>query len=315
MISIIVPVFNAEFFIEKCVLSVQKQSIPDWELLLVNDGSTDRSGEICEALAVSDRRIHVYHKENGGVSSARNLGIEKAKGAYIAFLDADDELLECACEIMLNVQAETNCDIVSGKTKNDTFPWNCKDDSFCWKGEEGIVNSLKDSPEGYSCWGKLYTREIIGETRFREDIRYNEDSLFVFQLMCKLPKFVGICNEVYVYNFNPASATQAAFSDNFLQIPQVADAKYEIICRNYPHLLMYAENAKLKSQMALLRILAARTNKERRILEKTLIKDICRNRRFYISGTSKDDQWMRIIVLRLYFLYKKLLHLKRRITQ
>lgn len=91
-ISIIIPIFNADAFLDQCISSVLDQTFDDFELILINDGSTDQSGEICEKFAASDSRIKLYHKENGGVSSARNLGIENSIGEWITFVDSDDYL-------------------------------------------------------------------------------------------------------------------------------------------------------------------------------------------------------------------------------
>ena len=94
MISIIIPVYNSEVTLRRCLDSVISQSISDWELILIDDGSTDKSGEICEEYASKDKRIKVFYKKNGGVSSARNVGLDNAKGEWIAFVDADDFVKE-----------------------------------------------------------------------------------------------------------------------------------------------------------------------------------------------------------------------------
>lgn len=90
MLSIIVPVYNVESYLSKCIKSVLSQSLSDYELLLIDDGSTDASGKICDEFGQDNSRIRVFHKKNGGVSSARNLGIEKANGEFVSFLDSDD---------------------------------------------------------------------------------------------------------------------------------------------------------------------------------------------------------------------------------
>lgn len=93
IISIIVPVYNGDKYLSRCVDSILNQTFQDWELLLVDDGSTDKSGEICDEYAIKDKRIKAFHKKNGGVSSARNYGIKHIEGEWIMFCDADDELM------------------------------------------------------------------------------------------------------------------------------------------------------------------------------------------------------------------------------
>ena len=106
MVSIIVPVYNAELTIRRCVDSICAQKFSDFELILINDGSTDLSGVICEKYAASDSRIIVIHKENGGVSSARNAGLKYAKGEWITFIDADDEVTPSYLENMISNGAD-----------------------------------------------------------------------------------------------------------------------------------------------------------------------------------------------------------------
>lgn len=94
IISIIIPVYNAEKTLSRCVNSILNQTFQDWELLLIDDGSTDRSGELCDEYASKDQRIKVFHKTNGGVSSARNIGLDYAKGEWITFIDSDDYIYD-----------------------------------------------------------------------------------------------------------------------------------------------------------------------------------------------------------------------------
>lgn len=100
LISIIVPVYNVELYLDKCIQSILAQSYPNFELLLIDDGSSDGSKEICDKYAKLDSRIRVFHRINGGVSSARNAGLEKAKGDWIAFIDADDWVFPNFCRIL-----------------------------------------------------------------------------------------------------------------------------------------------------------------------------------------------------------------------
>ena len=106
--SIITPVYNAEKYIEKCIESIQDQTFSNFELLLVNDGSSDNSGELCDSYAVKDSRIQVFHKRNGGVSSARNFALDKAKGKYIIFLDSDDYFTLNALDVCKDILLKTH---------------------------------------------------------------------------------------------------------------------------------------------------------------------------------------------------------------
>ena len=115
LVSVIVPVYKAEKWLHRCVDSILAQTMEDFELLLIDDGSPDRSGEICDEYAAKDSRVRVFHKENGGVSSARNLGLDNAQGEWISFVDADDILPEKALSDFLEF-ASCDVDIICGRS-------------------------------------------------------------------------------------------------------------------------------------------------------------------------------------------------------
>ena len=116
LVSIIIPVYNAESRLEQCVMSIKTQTYTNLEICLINDGSTDGSGALCDRLAAEDTRIKVFHKENGGVSTARNRGLDEATGEYVVFVDADDYLASNGIEKMVETIAARNCDIaIAGK--------------------------------------------------------------------------------------------------------------------------------------------------------------------------------------------------------
>src|SRR5690554_7275643 len=114
MISVIIPVYNSEKYLHKCIDSVLAQSYTNFELILVNDGSTDGSGKICDEYAEKDERVRVFHKDNGGVSSARNIGLKNSSGDYIIHADSDDLMLSGALESLYYEAKQSNSDIVIG---------------------------------------------------------------------------------------------------------------------------------------------------------------------------------------------------------
>lgn len=112
MVSCIIPVYNTEKYLPRCIESVLAQTFVDWEMLLIDDGSTDASGSICDEYAAKDERIRVFHKENGGISSARNLGLNYAQGEWIFFVDSDDSLPKTSLESLLSRSSDAN--IIAG---------------------------------------------------------------------------------------------------------------------------------------------------------------------------------------------------------
>lgn len=308
-ISVIVPVYNAEKYLDSCIRSVLQQTYPNWELILIDDGSKDESGSIADQYKQTEDRIRVIHQQNAGVSTARNQGLDMATGNYIAFLDADDELTTDCLKKLIETAIENHADIVAGKCSSDRKSTNPLSEITVWRGEEALKNALMDNPFTYSACAKLFRRECIGNTRFVPEIKINEDSFFIFQLVAKKPTFVGIEDEVYLYRENPNSASRAVFSDKFFDILRVADLKYKTIQKDFPNLIKLANNMQLKAKMNLLKLLALRTSIEYYKLERTLLAWVQENQGFYISAIDSDDKWMFILKNHLYFVYKVIKHL------
>lgn len=265
LVSIIVPIYNAEKYLDSCIQSVLRQTYTNWELILIDDGSTDKSGRIAEEYGFADERITVFHQKNLGVSLARNQGIDEATGNYVVSLDADDELIEDCLAKTVNIAEETNADVVAGRSCENQELFQ---DRIIWTGAEALENSLKDHLFTYSACAKLIRREFIGKTRFTPDIRINEDSYFVFQLLCKQNVFVLTNDVIYFYRANSESSSRTVFSEKYFDILKVSDLKYKKIEEQFPQMHDLAKNMLLKARMNVLRILAVRTRDEYRDVEK-----------------------------------------------
>lgn len=186
-VSVITPVYKAERFIKRCVHSALSQTLQSFEMLLVDDGSPDKSGAICDALALTDGRIKVFHKENGGASSARNLALDNAKGEYIVLLDSDDWLDFGCLETCTRIADENHLDFIDfGHRHIDDFGMFLSQTKI----NETPVLNLKDfvgnglsTPKG--CGGSFYRRSIIGDIRYDEHLIANEDILFCIKVLSK----------------------------------------------------------------------------------------------------------------------------------
>ena len=201
-ISVIVPVYNVEDHLSKCINSLLKQSYSDFELILVDDGSTDQSGAICEEFSRIDKRVRVIHKANSGVSSARNIGIDKAVGNYITFIDADDfveedylrELLDYEFDLVICDAWYTNPD---GSTQKrildliDGIDMVSDKNILCWY-EKGIM---------YSVWGRLFSLTLIRNNQifFDENTTRGEDTIFMFNYVDKCNNIKFISEPMYYY--------------------------------------------------------------------------------------------------------------------
>lgn len=289
LVSIIVPIYNAEKYLDSCIQSVLRQTYTNWELILIDDGSTDKSGRIAEEYGFADERITVFHQKNLGVSLARNQGIDEATGNYVVFLDADDELIEDCLAKTVNIAEETNADVVAGRSCENQELFQ---DRIIWTGAEALENSLKDHLFTYSACAKLIRREFIGKTRFTPDIRINEDSYFVFQLLCKQNVFVLTNDVIYFYRANSESSSRTVFSEKYFDILKVSDLKYKKIEEQFPQMHDLAKNMLLKARMNVLRILAVRTRDEYRDVEKKLLEYILDNKEDYIPSSKECNQWL-----------------------
>lgn len=301
LVSIIVPIYNAEKYLDSCIQSVLRQTYTNWELILIDDGSTDKSGRIAEKYGFADERITVFHQKNLGVSLARNQGIDEATGNYVVFLDADDELIEDCLAKTVNIAEETNADVAAGRSCENQELFQ---DRIIWTGAEALENSLKDHLFTYSACAKLIRREFIGKTRFTPDIRINEDSYFVFQLLCKQNVFVLTNDVIYFYRANSESSSRTVFSEKYFDILKVSDLKYKKIEEQFPQMHDLAKNMLLKARMNVLRILAVRTRDEYRDVEKKLLEYILDNKEDYIPSSKECNQWMFILSHHLFYVYK-----------
>lgn len=213
LVSVIIPVYNAEKYLEECCVSVLAQSYTSIEIILVNDGSTDNSLNICEKIAESDPRVQVIHQENSGVSSARNAGIQASKGEFIVFVDADDILTENSISSRVELAIDVDLVICSYQVVDSeckTIRKMPRATSFLWEPDEALVNLFAKCEIGYQgyLWNKIYRNKIIKDSGilFENGVAYNEDQLFnlTYIVNCKQIRISNIC--VYNYRKNDQGA-------------------------------------------------------------------------------------------------------------
>lgn len=216
MISIIVPVYNGEDHLDRCVRSILAQTYKDFELLLVDDGSTDGSGALCDAWAAKDSRVRVFHQENAGVSAARNAGLDAATGEYIGFVDADDYIDEATYEIA--VAAMGGCDMVmwdavtvweDGSREEDTIPLL---ESSRVLTRQDWTPALLRLMAG-AVWRCLYRAELLRDVRFPVGIKLSEDRLFNLQAMGMARSLQYLKQGVYFRYMRPGSAVNRYHAD------------------------------------------------------------------------------------------------------
>ena len=225
MVSIIVPVYNAERFLENCVQSVLGQTYRDIQLILVNDGSSDNSGSLCDAFAAQDSRTVVIHQKNAGVSAARNAGLEAARGEYIGFVDADDTIAPDTYEKA--IKAVGGCDMVMWDAVTVWPDGRREPDSIDLLATDCVLEKKDWYPQllrymAGAVWRCLYRRELVTDIRFPVGVKLSEDRLFNIEAMGKA-KSVAYCkNALYFRTIEEGSACNRYHGDRFEQALAVA---------------------------------------------------------------------------------------------
>ena len=231
LISVIVPIYNVVDYLQRCVDSIRKQSYRNLEIILVDDGSTDNSGAMAEKFALEDKRIRVFHKENGGSSSARNLGIEKARGDFIGFVDSDDfiepEMYERMLAVALQEQGNRMPDVC---TPPESLAF--------WESSRFMRELLLHRGDCSFCT-KLVAASLLREERFPEG-ELNEDFHLLVRLLPEVPAIAILPEQdyhvFYRYGSNTRTRKEEEFPQVYTDIVKNADRVMEIVEAKYPEL-------------------------------------------------------------------------------
>lgn len=312
-VSVIIPAYNAEKYLKECLNSVLNQTYKNVELIVINDGSTDRTKDILEEYTSIHCNMRVIHTENGGVSAARNIGLEHATGEYIMFLDSDDLLVSNAIEILLSDLKDNDADIAGGLMNsdvNDAAIYYNDTQTTVWRESEGLEKALEDSPFTYSSCAKIFKRRVLHQIRFVEGRKIHEDSYFVFCCLIEQPTIVMRDAYIYKYRANENSASHAAFSEKYFDILYFAKEKYKTIEERYPHLLDKAKNMLVKSNIAMLQCLLNTNDKKYKKITQECIREVKKNKKYFIPSYPGDKKRFLIIVYHCYGLFKQLYRIK-----
>ncbi|WP_270504404.1 glycosyltransferase family 2 protein [Eubacterium limosum] len=252
-ISVIIPVFNVEKFLKKCVDSVVNQTYRNLEIILVDDGSTDNSSKLCDKFKKKDSRIVVIHKKNGGLSDARNIGISKASGKYISFVDSDDFVNLDMYEILHNELVNNGADIaVCGffecyKNKRIENGFSNKDKCILTS-KEAIVNLDKIFP---MAWNKLYKKEIFSDIKYPVG-KYNEDTFIILKILMKAERIVITNKKLYYYVKRNDSIMTEKFNIKHLDIIEAWKENLKIVKNSFPDIVDLIESRYINSYFQVL---------------------------------------------------------------
>ena len=255
-ISIVVPVYKVEKYLSKCIDSLINQTYADLEIILVDDGSPDNSGHICDEYAKKDKRIKVIHKENGGLSDARNKGIEIARGEYITFIDSDDYVSLKYCEILYNTIQKHHADIAVSNYLKFNENEEVKEQTI---NGEIVMTSIQALEHLYTkneavamrtAWGKLYKKTLFSSIRYPKG-KINEDEFVIHHLYDKAKKVVFVKNPLYYYLQRTSSIMGGEFTEKRLDGLEALEERIEFFekkglhhlkfeaCRDYNHFIKY----------------------------------------------------------------------------
>lgn len=257
MISIIVPVYNVEKYLRSCIDSILAQTYEDFELLLIDDGSLDHCGEICECYAKQDQRIAVFHKENGGLSDARNFGLDHANGEYILFADSDDLLHERCVEILYSNLIKYGVSACFSPLKNfreniqPMLNGDVRSDGKTVSGIECMKHMLLSENIGHEAPAKLYKREVWTDRRFPIGKLY-EDLLTTYALLESTEEVCVMHDALYFYRQRSGSIMHSRITEYELQLFDTSESVTGTIERRHPQLAVAARRLDTVNDLKLL---------------------------------------------------------------
>ena len=244
LISVIVPVYKVEKYLDKCVSSIVNQTYRNLEIILVDDGSPDNCGAMCDAWAKKDSRIRVIHKENGGGAQARNTGLSLASGQYIGFVDSDDFLHPSMYQHLLDILFETNSDIAECGyhiTDTDEFlPNDAGSQRTLLDTEAALKENIRDNICRQLVWNKLYKASVLTEVRFVEG-KFVDDEFFTYKALGNAKQVASTSTRLYYYRQQCNSAMHQKFSLKWLDALDAKAARLQYIKSRFPSLIEMAK--------------------------------------------------------------------------
>lgn len=243
-VSIIVPVYNVSHYLKDCITSILNQTFKDYELILVDDGSTDDCSKICDEYALKDKRIKVYHKKNGGLSDARNFGINHSSCDYIGFIDSDDTIEPDMFDTLYKNISENEADVsICGLFDCYTdrkVPQCCEKSFGILSGEEALKEALEGKKFSVNAINKLYKKELFKDIMFPKG-KLSEDAFTIPQILANAKRVVYTTEPKYNYMHRVGTITTSNFKINDLNVIEGYEEILKFINQNFPELKNLAE--------------------------------------------------------------------------
>lgn len=293
-ISVIIPVYNVEKYINQCINSVINQTYTNLEIILIDDGSPDRCGEICEEYALKDSRIKVIHQSNGGLSKARNSGLDIATGDYIGFVDSDDYIKDNMYEFLLQLLLKNNADISICGTfdieKNSYY-----EEEHYYNSEEAIKLMLTETKFNTSAWDKLYKRDLFNGIRFPEGKIY-EDLATIYKLFHKASKIVYNSQPKYYYRITPNSIMNQSFNYKNMDLLDASYELIEFIKKEYPALTFIAYNRLVRYCVSFLKTISNEKFNDKELIRNLVVIVRTNSPRYMISNYKISSKLFALLI-------------------
>ena len=253
-VSIIVPIYNVEKYIRKCIESIIAQTYTNIEIILLDDGSPDNSGKICDEYKEKDNRIIVVHKNNTGVSSTRNEGLKIASGEYITFIDADDYIETDMIEILYKALKEYEAEISICGTNDLNENYDLVKRSKCkqiieMNNKDALKELLNEKVFTCVCWGKLYRKYLFENIKFNEKTKIAEDLEVLYRILDSCKKVVYIPENKYNYILRKNSATKEKFNKDWIREIEISKEILDFIEKKYNNIYEYAAKRYVRINM------------------------------------------------------------------
>lgn len=288
LISIIIPIYNVEKYIKECIDSVVKQSYKNIEIILIDDGSKDNSGKICDYYSNKYKQIRVIHKHNEGVSIARNIGIELSAGKYITFIDADDFVEPNYIEILYKQCIGKNADLsICGANDIDNDKKIIKTSIKYAKtlnSKEAMKELLNEKYYTGVVWGKMYKRDLFKNIKFNKEIKIAEDLDVLYKIIdkCNLIN-IDTSKKLYYYRIRKNSATTVNYNDDWKNEIKICKNIMHFIKNKYPDILNFAIKRYVRINISCINnIMKNKLNKKEELIK--LQKDIKRYKKNYLTN-------------------------------
>lgn len=298
LISVIIPVYNVEKYVERCVTSVLNQTYKNIEIILVDDGSTDESGKICDRLASENENVSVIHQNNQGLGPARNTGLNDMKGKYVAFVDSDDWIENNTYEVLYDAIIKHDCDISTCGRKIVSDEGVIKDYYCSAEGkklnrQEAVKHYLLQKDMNMSAWDKLYKASLFDEVRFPGDHLVSEDIVPIYRVLKKSNAVYLTGQALYNYYYRAGSLSKSSFNKRLMGALSFSHSMTEMVRVDFPQLSKEADYFEADMTMGIYRMLRRSKYKGS---EKTEIKNTLKKMRKsamkneYLS--SKDKMYL-----------------------